>query len=100
MDELADYVDEQAVQRAVLVPDDACAVFSAAIVHIERHEYEHALSLLNHAAELLPNSLTVRQWRAYLLAVRQDYSRAIEDADWVLAQFDVPDFACSGSNGC
>ncbi len=91
-DELSDLVDRETIRRFEADPNNADAVFSAAMISIERWEYPQAMKLLNSACQLLPESIAVRQWRAYLLAAMRDYEKAIIDANWVLKRFENSDF--------
>jgi tetratricopeptide (TPR) repeat protein/WD40 repeat protein len=99
-DQLADLVDQSALEEATaaLEPSDASPqkhpdlLFAGAKVAIDRCEYELALKLLDQTCQLLPEAITPRQWRAYLLAEMRLFERAIDDADWVLERIEEPDF--------
>ncbi len=77
-------MDHQCEQRARLHPEDGHLAFSAAMVSIDGRNWEEALERLNQSCELLPDAITPRQWRAYLLAEMRRWPEAIADADWVL----------------
>ncbi len=75
-----DYLDEQALNEASLHPVDGHALFQAAMVYIERCEYDRALALLERCSQLLPNAITPFQWQAYVLAAQQRWPEAIDAA--------------------
>jgi serine/threonine protein kinase/tetratricopeptide (TPR) repeat protein len=75
-----DYLDEQALNEAAIRLDDGHAQFMAAMVYIERCEYEQALALLRRSNQLLPSALTPFQWQAYVLAAQKRWQEAIEAA--------------------
>jgi tetratricopeptide (TPR) repeat protein/tRNA A-37 threonylcarbamoyl transferase component Bud32 len=75
-----DYLDERALDEASLHPEDGHAQFQAAMVHVERCEYDRAFSLLQRSSEILPNAITPFQWQAYVLAAQQRWPEAIEAA--------------------
>lgn len=99
-DQLAGLVDQHALEQATaaIEPADASPqkhpdlLFAGAKVAIDRCEYALALELLNQTCQLLPEAITPRQWRAYLLAEMRLFERAIDDANWVLERIDEPDF--------
>jgi tetratricopeptide (TPR) repeat protein len=96
--QLADLVDQRALEEAMAEPSGASAqkhpdlLFAGAKVAIDRCKYDLALELLNQTCELLPEAITPRQWRAYLLAEMRLFERAIDDANWILERIEEPDF--------
>lgn len=84
IDDLAELVDSRAFVNADQAPENADLQFSAGMAAIQKYQWDLALLYLDRTCELLPNAITARQWRAYLLAAMSDYQRAIEDADWVI----------------
>ncbi len=99
-DQLADLVDQRALEDGMAVLNRAGnstqnhprVLFAAAKVAINGCEHDLALKLLNETCDLLPQAITPRQWRAYLLAEMRHYDRALEDANWVLEKIEEPDF--------
>lgn len=99
-DQLAELVDQRAFEAATaaIEPSGPSAqkhsdvLFAGAKVAIDRCEHDLALELLNQTCQLLPEAITPRQWRAYLLAEMRLFDRAIDDANWVLERIEEPDF--------
>lgn len=85
---LFEFIDEQALKRAEVLPADGATMFAAAMVAIRRREFESAAEKLLSVCQLMPVSLTARQWKAYTLAELDCYQDAISDADWVLSRLD------------
>ena len=85
-------IDEHALKRAAENPKDGEMAFAAAMVEMEERNYPTALEHLHRVCGLMPESVTARQWRAYLLAEMKDWSAALSDADWVLERIDEIDF--------
>jgi len=54
------------------------------MISIDRRDWQEALERLDRSCKLLPDAITPRQWRAYLLAEMRRWPEAIADADWVL----------------
>ena len=90
-EDLSELVDQRAMERSRKEPNNGYVRFSAAMVSIDQRRYAQALDELNVACELLPSSITTRQWRAYLLAELRQFDSAIRDASWALARHDQPD---------
>ncbi len=80
-DELLEFIDGRAVQKAECDPHDGFAAFSAAMVAIGDYDLVRAVDLLDRSCEALPEAITPRQWRAYAQAERRDFSAAVEDAE-------------------
>lgn len=72
-----DYLNEQTLQRAELEREDGHRQFEAAMVQIERCQFEDALSLLNQCHQRLPQATTPLQWQAYVLAALERWDEAI-----------------------
>ena len=85
-------MDTTALKRLESSPNDGQAEFDVAMVRVKDRDLEDAIKHLNRTCELLPQSITAKQWRAYVLAELKRWSEAIADADWVLQQIDETDF--------
>lgn len=88
---LLELVDRRAMQAAEDEPSNAFAAFDAAMAAIRNRQMKETIHQLDRACELLPNSITARQWRAYSRAYQRDYAAAIADADWVLNRIEDGD---------
>ena len=90
-EELYELMDRRALERSASDPTDGQWAFDAGIAAIEQRDYTTAAKHLSRACELLPDAVTARMWRAYLLAERERWDEAIQDADWILAQITEPE---------
>jgi tetratricopeptide (TPR) repeat protein len=75
-----DYLDDTALRDAQLHANDGHFAFQAAMVYVERCEYEQALALLQRSSELLPQALTPIQWQAYVFALMRRWPEAVAAA--------------------
>ena len=82
--ELFRVMDQHCEEQARLHPEDGHLAFSAAMLSIDRRNWPEALERLDRSCQLLPEAITPRLWRAYLLAEMRRWPEAIADADWVL----------------
>ncbi len=90
-EELYELMDRRALDRIASDPDNGQWAFDAGIAAIEQRDYTTALKHLSRACVLLPNAVTARMWRAYLLAEMERWDEAIQDADWIMAQITEPE---------
>ena len=97
IDQLSELVDQRALAKADQEPTNPSAAFSAAMALIEQRDFDLALGHLNRTCQLLPEAITPRLWRAYLLAAMRDYPRAIEDANWVIDRKGSGAFVAEGA---
>ena len=84
-------MDQRALDRVASDPNNCQWAFDAGMAAIEQRDYANALKHLNRACELLPNAVTARMWRAYLLAEMKLWKAAIEDANWILERISEPE---------
>ncbi len=82
--ELFDQIRTRSIVKAAQFPNAGFAQFAAAMSAIESRDYDAAIAYLDSSSRLLPESVTCRLWRSYLLSAHGRFDRAVEDADFVL----------------
>ena len=91
-EQLMDLIDERSLESANRNPDNLHGLFASGMVLLNRRQFESALEHFERVCQLMPDSVSARQWRAYVLAAMERFDEAVEVADGVLARVEDIDF--------
>ena len=91
-EQLMDLIDKRSMEKANLNPNNPHDVFASGLVLLNRRQLELASEHLERVCQLMPNSVTAPQWRAYVLAAMAKFDEAIQVADGVLNRTEDVDF--------
>lgn len=91
-EQLMDLIDQRSMENANLNPNNPHELFASGMVLLNRRQLETASEHFARACQLMPNSVTAHQWRAYVLAAMTRFDEAVQVADGVLNQIKDIDF--------
>jgi len=91
-EQLLDLIDQRSLERANLNPNNPHELFASGMVLLNRRQLEQASEHFSRVCQLMPNSVTAHQWRAYVLAAMTRFEKAVQVADGVLNRIGDFDF--------
>jgi len=91
-EQLMDLIDQRSMESANRNPEDPHDLFAGGMVLLNRRQLQPASEQLERVCQLMPDAVSARQWRAYVLAAMAKFNEAIEVAEGVLNRVEDVDF--------
>ena len=90
--QLMDLIDQRSIESANRNPDNPHDLFASGMVMLNRRRLKPALQQLERVCQLMPDSFTAHQWRAYTLAAMARFDEAVQVAVGALNRIEDLDF--------